>query len=458
MYCLYLLTIEHYGTNKTPHNNRGALIPRKNLQYRALHLTLERLSLYHCSGYLYLHFSLRISARFYCAYCDRQMFFSVKIMSKINAFASLRALPAACVIAALCLSLSGCTPPGSARNNAETNKLAIPPGLSAADNQAPQDTSAQTSANAPQGLEGLKGISGVNVDELFSQELSDESQRFERLEQSVSDLRREFETYKPMITRLVAIEGDIQNLIVALSEELEVPPDPPQLPPITTNQTANNAPQAGNNQEVPTLPQAQQQLIPDSSTPNAASATAGSEPTATINRPETPPAVPTSTIEPPAPLPPLQQAIQPAPQQTSKEQTPKQQAAQAPKTAKQAAETAAQNNASTSATKLNRLRLGAHEGFTRLVIDAEAPTPYEAVLNQTSTALTLNFDDAQWVGANTKNYTGHPLISSYEVTKTQANTPSMTVRFKSPVTIGNQETLVKNSAPAFRIVIDVRPK
>ncbi|MFK7840156.1 MAG: hypothetical protein AB8B83_07465 [Bdellovibrionales bacterium] len=75
-----------------------------------------------------------------------------------------------------------------------------------------------TPQTLPNGLPALKPLKGVNVDELFAKNISNPDQRFDRLENAVTDMRREFETIKPAIIRLVAVEEDIQNMV----EQLEV--------------------------------------------------------------------------------------------------------------------------------------------------------------------------------------------------------------------------------------------
>lgn len=70
----------------------------------------------------------------------------------------------------------------------------------------------------PNGLPALKPLKGVNVDKLFAENISSSDKRFDRLENAVVDMRREFEAVKPAIVRLVAVEEDIQNMV----EQLEI--------------------------------------------------------------------------------------------------------------------------------------------------------------------------------------------------------------------------------------------
>ena len=77
----------------------------------------------------------------------------------------------------------------------------------------------------PNGLPALQA-KGVNVDNLFAQNIDNTDQRFNRLENAVQDLRREFESFKPAIVRLVAVESDIQDLIEQLDVLLKTEPAP----------------------------------------------------------------------------------------------------------------------------------------------------------------------------------------------------------------------------------------
>lgn len=78
----------------------------------------------------------------------------------------------------------------------------------------------------PNGLTALKPAKGINVEAIFSEELKDEGERFERVESAVLDLRKEFDSYKPSIVRLAAVESDIQNLIKELEVLLQETPTP----------------------------------------------------------------------------------------------------------------------------------------------------------------------------------------------------------------------------------------
>jgi len=95
-----------------------------------------------------------------------------------------------------------------------------------------------TAQTLPNGLPALKPLKGVNVDRLFAENLRSSDDRFERLENAVVDMRREFEAVKPAIVRLVAVEEDIQQMV----EQLEIMASQEQTPYRATQQPYPNNP------------------------------------------------------------------------------------------------------------------------------------------------------------------------------------------------------------------------
>lgn len=148
--------------------------------------------------------------------------------------------------------LSACSPDSSllgsssnssntAENKAGQDKVApliVPPGK----NNMPLQPGQSGVQYMPDGMPALQPAKGINYETLFDARIKDDDKRFDRLENAVTDLRREFEAVKPAVVRLVAVEGDIQNLI----QELEVllqnePPSSPAVnsaPPAVTAEIA----------------------------------------------------------------------------------------------------------------------------------------------------------------------------------------------------------------------------
>lgn len=136
--------------------------------------------------------------------------------------------------------------PGSTSNPGAPGSLptpnVAPPSF---DDRPPKPGQLPKQETLPNGLPALKPLKGVNVDKLFSENISDSGQRFNRLENAVTDLRKEFEVAKPAIVRLVAVENDIQNLIEQLEllaqEEAQRPAIIEKEPVQTQQPTQNTA-------------------------------------------------------------------------------------------------------------------------------------------------------------------------------------------------------------------------
>jgi len=129
--------------------------------------------------------------------------------------------------------------------------VALPPKY----NDRPSASGGMPSAKMPNGLPALQP-KGVNVNTLFDEELSDTDRRFDRLEYAVLGLRQEFESFKPAIVRLVAVEADIQDLIkqldMLLRSEPTAPPAPLTPPPSQlspADQAAPSTPKVATNKQ-----------------------------------------------------------------------------------------------------------------------------------------------------------------------------------------------------------------
>lgn len=87
---------------------------------------------------------------------------------------------------------------------------------------------------APSKREAIKNANNKN---LFGESLRSDSDRLGRLERALQDMRHDFDKISPSIRRLMAIEGDIQNLITELEKLTDNPklatPKPRPLPTYT---------------------------------------------------------------------------------------------------------------------------------------------------------------------------------------------------------------------------------
>lgn len=80
----------------------------------------------------------------------------------------------------------------------------------------------------PNGLPVLPAR-GINAELLFAEKISDTDDRFRRLENAVTDLRRELNAAMPAIVRLSAVEQDMQELLGQLQTLVEGGPGPVDL-------------------------------------------------------------------------------------------------------------------------------------------------------------------------------------------------------------------------------------
>ncbi|MBK7363458.1 MAG: hypothetical protein IPJ01_14395 [Micavibrio sp.] len=72
----------------------------------------------------------------------------------------------------------------------------------------------------PNGLPVLPAR-GINAEMLFAEKITDSDERFRRLENAVTDLRRELNAAMPAIVRLSAVEQDMQELLGQLQTLVE---------------------------------------------------------------------------------------------------------------------------------------------------------------------------------------------------------------------------------------------
>ena len=277
----------------------------------------------------------------------------------------------------------------------DDNALTLPPG---ADNN---DVSPRKK------LEGLQGLKGVNVDQLFSENIRDTDRRFDRLEDVVKDFRREYESVKPEIIRLVAIEKDMQKLIELLNQDVGLPDSSPEFVNYENDPIAMD-------QEP--LELSQNQTVPQIQSPSV---------------PESEPVAPQ-----PSPVPKVEKA---SVQDQVQNQTMPSKATSAGKS------------------QLTGFRFGEHSDFTRLVIDGSLETTYKLDLDSSGEILKITVPNASWSGATTKDYPSNALLQSYSAqSNPSTGETDIYVSFKKPVKVINQGGLKSGTAPKFRIFVDIR--
>jgi N-acetylmuramoyl-L-alanine amidase len=122
-----------------------------------------------------------------------------------------------CGIACVSLFLGACDITGSAYKNGP-----IPPPSSNDEKMADEVSRMESTAPAPSPAPRVQS-SNLNPKNLFAKNLRSDSDRLDRLERALQDLRNEFDSVKPSVRRLMAIEADIQNLVGELRRLSEEP-------------------------------------------------------------------------------------------------------------------------------------------------------------------------------------------------------------------------------------------
>ncbi|MGZ9109229.1 MAG: hypothetical protein ACXW4B_10475 [Micavibrio sp.] len=247
----------------------------------------------------------------------------------------------------------------------------------------------------PNGLPALQAR-GLNPEMLFAEKLKDEDARFARLENAVVDMRKEFESVKPAIIRLAAVEEDMQILLQQL--EMLVQGGPPVMdapPPVPVEETA-----------LP--PQQQATVSPQPLTPSPPAA-AEPEPEPVIESPvaEAP------VVAPPAAEPPL----------------------------------------SATGPTVKNVRVGEHSGTTRLVFDMNGKTKFTHDLDNTEKLLLIELPEAGWTAPRQWSSADAPLIESWSVQAMEGGKGSrLIIRLRRAVTIATATALTDPD----RIMFDLK--
>lgn len=279
-------------------------------------------------------------------------------------------------------------------------------------------------SDRPMGPDGLPQLQakGINYEQLFTERMSDDEQRFDRVENAVLDLRRDFEAVLPAVMRLVAVEGDIQNLVGQLETLLQNEPLPAEPLPV--------------NPVPPTI----EDLAPE---PNTSQRTVPSAKPAETPKPVAETAIDTEEIEAEATTPPV----------------PVTHEATAPPAAM--APTPAPVNAAAAIPTSNGvtgLRFGVDNGKTRIVIDAGQPVTYKKDLDNGESLLIIELPGTGWNMATQGTAPANALIQSWSTQPISENGGTRIIMIlKKPVTVAYEATLKPEpSSPHHRLVIDLR--
>ncbi len=321
------------------------------------------------------------------------------------------------------LLLSGCgesTPRGYTNNSASDTlaPISAPPGA----DQSPAKPGTTGTAKTADGLPALTAKS-VNT-QLFSTRLDDEVKRLDRLENAVQELRNDFDAMAPAIVRLVAIEKDIQNLISqlevltgggapapvdpidsAMLEDEPVAPASAPLPPIP-DQAAINASDLAANDLPPSVPPPAQETTDVSASRHSV--------------PEAQPPPPTATPPPAA-------ATAPAPAFST--------------TALPAV--------------VEDVRVGAHPGKVRLVLDVRGKTSFTADLDNQEKILIVELAQASWGAESQQSYASNPVLTSYSIETMQNGGTRLMIVLKTASSLLYKAAMDDADGTGSRVVIDL---
>lgn len=252
----------------------------------------------------------------------------------------------------------------NAKNDAQISQpVAIPPKFG----DRPLEPGQTPTTYLPNGLPALKPMKGINPETLFAENIKNTDKRFNRVENAVVDLRKEFEVYKPSIVRLAAVEADIQNLIKELEVLLQETP---------TQQPIAN-PRAGpdTNSQLRV-----EQLDPEPSPPTLDGQEALQPPTALSAQ---------DTASPSKPIP--------------EKQAPKIEKKAQPKPMPKSFDGVSAQN----------LRVGKHSNKVRLVIDTNEKTDFSIDLDNNEKLIVIELPNAKWHGDSNMSFKYPKLIESY---------------------------------------------
>ncbi len=330
--------------------------------------------------------------------------------------------------------------PGSAESSTQSGTLqplTAPPNP---DNRPP----VPGTTGAPKTADGLPALQVKSTNtQLFSQKMSDEVDRLDRLENAVQELRNDFDAMAPAIVRLVAIEGDIQGLIKQLEvltggesmPSSDIPPieesaldapipaqtihDDNALPPLTAP-SGPAAPQSILPDEDSTAAQEYLPPLPDpaqdqATVSNGSSDYPAGEPSATVDSAQAPSAAAAAPVTPP-----------PA-------------------------------SAKVSGPGVMDIRIGEHPGKTRIVLDVSGKASFTADLDNQEKILVIEIPGTSWNAAAQQNFASSPIIASYRVEKTDGGGTMLIIQLKKAASLTYKGTMDDVATGGQRLIIDLSP-
>ncbi len=305
------------------------------------------------------------------------------------------------------------------KNNDISTPIALPPSF----NDKPLKAGQINNTYMPNGMPALKPMKGVNADMLFSEKIKDTKKRFERVENAVVDLRKEFEIYKPAIVRLAAVESDIQNLIKELEVLLQETPNPQE--PLDLNKQENEIDlQVSQIESQPNLHEAE-----------------GKDTKSSMEKP------PAKAIPPPK-IKEIEKANnnpkpqKPIPKKKVRNVDGKEKKRSVPKYDGMIAK---------------NLRAGEHADKVRIVIDTNKRTDFSIDLDNDEKLIIIELPKAKWLGQKAKEFRSSKLLEALNVEEINNGNGSMVIlSLKKDTKILQKKRLSPdNSTPYHRIYFDL---
>ena len=264
-------------------------------------------------------------------------------------------------------------------------------------------------AYTPNGLPALQPR-GVNVDDLFAERIKDGDKRFNRLENAVLDIRREFEAVKPSIIRLVAVEQDMQDLVAQLETLLKNEPPSSattqvEMQPMALHSKGGNAPPATRKAVLVPMAQSPPEL------PVSQEAAASDETMAVLK--ENGGVKPSVPVSAPVPV-------------------------------------------SAGGAQVKDLRIGEHGDKTRLVFDVTGPASYRYDIDNEEKIMIIELPGTGWAGLAQWTSGKAPLLASYTVSPSDGGGSRVIIQLKQAVSVVYESTIAGKAGEAFRIVVDLR--
>lgn len=272
----------------------------------------------------------------------------------------------------------------------------------------------------PIGADGLPQlqVKGINYEQLFTERLDNDKQRFDRLETAVLELRRDFESVLPSLIRLVAVENDIQNLVGQLETLLDGEPPAPAAPAL------------------PLDPVEPEPIATPEPTPTPAPAPSPAPAPAASQAPATPP-----VSSPPSTVSAALHEASAAPSPMVKAEPEK--AAPIPVSAAEGQQ-------------ITGLRFGGSGGKTRIVFDAVKPVTYTKDLDNSENLLVIELPGTGWSTAAQGKGPSSSVVDSWSSQPTGDGGSRVVMVLKKPVTVAYEGKVGPESDnPYNRLVLDL---